>query len=58
MVGDRAAGEVKFRRTRIPVDNAPIAAHSAFQRTLPGLVESLNDVDLDVLTLRQRQGCR
>ena len=54
MLGNRAA-EAEFEPVRRAVENAPIATDRPFERTLPGLIERLDDIDLEVLALGERQ---
>ena len=52
MVGDKTA-ETEFRPLRRTVENAPIAPGRAFQRPFPRLIESLDDIDAEILPLRE-----
>ena len=55
VIGYSAAGKVEFRHAGRAVKNAPISAHRAFQRAFPRLIEGLDDIDPEILALRQRQ---
>jgi len=54
MIGHRFA-PFEFLCTVGVVEETPVAADGALQRPLPGLVESLDDVDVDLVALGQRQ---
>src|SRR4029077_5429308 len=54
MLGNRAA-EAEFEPVRRAVENAPVATDRPFERTLPGLIERLDDIDLEVLALGESQ---